>query len=279
MKMKQVCQQTGLTERTIRFYVEKGLCSPETHWTDHRKYYDFSQENVKELHQAAELRKAYFSIQEIQTMRSRPEEIPEILKIYQQGLAADAEHKKNILDVMKQMEGKPIASLADLVCCLERVSANLALPQMDLTPDFGKMDGLSREEKEQAYAEYCRHQEREVKLGKYLVYAIAGLNVAGSLFSWIIRGDFAYLFTFLVQIGFSAALCCGVRWVRWLFVSGGVLGSVSTLILLVQAAGAADMPAWFFVYGIFVLLVSVATAVVLAWYRPVKEFFYQRITG
>ena len=30
MKMKQVCQLTGLTERTIRFYVEKELCAPET---------------------------------------------------------------------------------------------------------------------------------------------------------------------------------------------------------------------------------------------------------
>ena len=40
MKMKQVCQLTGLTERTIRFYVEKELCAPETRWMDQRKYYD-----------------------------------------------------------------------------------------------------------------------------------------------------------------------------------------------------------------------------------------------
>ena len=72
MKMKQVCQLTGLTERTIRFYVEKELCAPETRWMDQRKYYDFSKENVEELRQAAELRKAYFSIQAIQTMRSSP---------------------------------------------------------------------------------------------------------------------------------------------------------------------------------------------------------------
>ena len=65
MKMKQVCQLTGLTERTIRFYVEKELCAPETRWMDQRKYYDFSKENVEELRQAAELRKAYFSIQAI----------------------------------------------------------------------------------------------------------------------------------------------------------------------------------------------------------------------
>ncbi len=115
MKMKQVCQLTGLTERTIRFYVEKELCAPETRWMDQRKYYDFSKENVEELRQAAELRKAYFSIQAIQTMRSSPERIPEILKTYRQGLAADEAHKRKLLDVMEQMDVEQILFFAEEV--------------------------------------------------------------------------------------------------------------------------------------------------------------------
>ena len=154
MKMKQVCQLTGLTERTIRFYVEKELCAPETRWMDQRKYYDFSKENVEELRQAAELRKAYFSIQAIQTMRSSPERIPEILKTYRQGLAADEAHKRKLLDVMEQMDVEQIGSVAALANKLERVSAALSLPQADLAPEFGRLDGLSREEKEEAYQEY-----------------------------------------------------------------------------------------------------------------------------
>lgn len=279
MKMKQVCQLTGLTERTVRFYVEKELCFPKTHWTDQRKYYDFSQENVEELCQTAALRKAYFSIQAIQIMRRNPEQIPEILKTYRQGLAADAEHKKKLLDVMDRMDVEQIESLTDLVSRMERVSAALSLPQTDLMPDFGKLDGLSREEKERAYQEYERRQEREAKIGRYVVYGIAGLNVAGSLMSWIIRADFGYLVTFLVQVGFSIALCCGVRWVRWLFVAGSILGAVSTLLLLAQAAEFGELPAWFFAYGIFVFSLSVATGILLAWCRPVKEFFYQQKNG
>lgn len=279
MKMKQVCGQTGLTERTVRFYVEKELCSPETRWVDGRKYYDFSPENVEELRQAAELRKAYFSIQAIQTMRRQPEQIPEILKTYRQGLAADAAHKQSILDVVDQMDVDRMNSLSQLVSCLEKVSAPLSLPQIDLAPDFGKLDGLSREEKEQAYEEYQRRRQREAKTGKIVVYVIAGLNVLGSLLSWIIRADFAYLFTFLVQVAFSIALCCGVRWVRWLFVVGGALGAFAALVLVVQAAGIPGMPAWYFIYAAFVLLSSVATAVVLAWFQPVREFFYQMKNG
>ena len=220
MKMKQVCQLTGLTERTIRFYVEKELCAPETRWMDQRKYYDFSKENVEELRQAAELRKAYFSIQAIQTMRSSPERIPEILKTYRQGLAADEAHKRKLLDVMEQMDVEQIGSVAALANKLERVSAALSLPQADLAPEFGRLDGLSREEKEEAYQEYQRRRKRDEKIGKFVVFGIAGLNAAGSLASWIVRADFTYLFTFLVQAGFSIALCCGVRWVRWLFVAG-----------------------------------------------------------
>ena len=262
MKMKQVCQLTGLTERTIRFYVEKELCAPETRWMDQRKYYDFSKENVEELRQAAELRKAYFSIQAIQTMRSSPERIPEILKTYRQGLAADEAHKRKLLDVMEQMDVEQIGSVAALANKLERVSAALSL-----------------EEKEEAYQEYQRRRKRDEKIGKFVVFGIAGLNAAGSLASWIVRADFTYLFTFLVQAGFSIALCCGVRWVRWLFVAGGVIGAASTFLLLIQAADIGGMPAWFFAYGIFVLLVSVLTGILLAWYRPVKEFFYQKKNG
>ena len=251
MKMKQVCQLTGLTERTIRFYVEKELCAPETRWMDQRKYYDFSKENVEELRQAAELRKAYFSIQAIQTMRSSPERIPEILKTYRQGLAADEAHKRKLLDVMEQMDVEQIGSVAALANKLERVSAALSLPQADLAPEFGRLDGLSREEKEEAYQEYQRRRKRDEKIGKFVVFGIAGLNAAGSLASWIVRADFTYLFTFLVQAGFSIALCCGVRWVRWLFVAGGVIGAASTFLLLIQAADIGGMPGlvfciWYF---------------------------------
>ena len=30
MKMKEVCTRTGLTERAVRYYISKGLCTPDT---------------------------------------------------------------------------------------------------------------------------------------------------------------------------------------------------------------------------------------------------------
>ena len=59
-----------------------------------------------------------------------------------------------------------------------------------------------------------------------------GLNASGAVWLPGLCGRILpYLFTFLVQAGFSIALCCGVRWVRWLFVAGGVIGAASTFLL------------------------------------------------
>ena len=38
MKMKEVTEQTGLTERTVRYYMEKGLIAPHGQWRNGREY-------------------------------------------------------------------------------------------------------------------------------------------------------------------------------------------------------------------------------------------------
>ena len=50
MKIKAVCEATGLTDRTVRYYIEEGLLSPK--YTENylgRKNYDFSQQDIKNL--------------------------------------------------------------------------------------------------------------------------------------------------------------------------------------------------------------------------------------
>ena len=43
MQIKDVCRRTGLTERTVRFYIEKELLSPEKTWRNGREYLNFSE--------------------------------------------------------------------------------------------------------------------------------------------------------------------------------------------------------------------------------------------
>lgn len=66
MKIKSVCELTGLTDRTIRYYIEEKLIFPQ--YTENylgRRSYDFSQKDVKDLKDIAVLRKFDFTLDEI----------------------------------------------------------------------------------------------------------------------------------------------------------------------------------------------------------------------
>ena len=49
MKIKEVCERTGLTERTVRFYMQKGLIAPKGEWRNGREYSEFSETDVEML--------------------------------------------------------------------------------------------------------------------------------------------------------------------------------------------------------------------------------------
>ena len=66
MKIKAVCDVTGLTDRTVRYYIEEQLIAPS--YTENylgRKSFDFSQEDIETLKNISVLRKFDFSIDEI----------------------------------------------------------------------------------------------------------------------------------------------------------------------------------------------------------------------
>ena len=53
MQIKEVCGRTGLTERTVRFYIEKGLLAPMKTWKNGREYLDFSETDIRVLERIA----------------------------------------------------------------------------------------------------------------------------------------------------------------------------------------------------------------------------------
>ena len=75
MKIKQVCEATGLTDRAIRYYIEEGLAAPA--YTENymgRRAYDFTEEDVAKLENLATLRKFGFSIEQIRVLLKDPVE-------------------------------------------------------------------------------------------------------------------------------------------------------------------------------------------------------------
>ena len=68
MKMKEVCTQTGLTERAVRFYVQEKLVVPLAQRRGGRTWLDFSPTDVDRLKAISTLRKAGFTLEEIRSM-------------------------------------------------------------------------------------------------------------------------------------------------------------------------------------------------------------------
>lgn len=64
-RMKDVIANTGLTEKTIRYYINKSLVSPIEIESNGRKNYYFTEEHIRQLKEIAVLRYYDFSVQEV----------------------------------------------------------------------------------------------------------------------------------------------------------------------------------------------------------------------
>lgn len=70
MKINEVVKRTGLTKRTIYFYIEERFLAPEVN--PENGYYIFSEEDVVRLKMLQQLRKADFSIKDIHEILKHP---------------------------------------------------------------------------------------------------------------------------------------------------------------------------------------------------------------
>jgi|GEM_PF-1698088 len=70
MKMKELSALTGISDRTIRYYIDDGLFIPEKYTENYegRRSYEFTENDVIALSQIAVLRKYGFSINEIKAL-------------------------------------------------------------------------------------------------------------------------------------------------------------------------------------------------------------------
>lgn len=97
MKMKEVLQQTGLTDRAVRLYIRQGLvCPTQTQSYTGYRHIDFSAQDVSVLRQIALLRRADFSIAEIRSMQQDGSSIPQIVQAYRLREQANGQNKQDI---------------------------------------------------------------------------------------------------------------------------------------------------------------------------------------
>ena len=126
MKIKSVCELTGLTDRTIRYYIEEKLISPL--YTENylgRKTYNFSDRDIKDLNDIAVLRKFDFTLDEIKLVINDAETSKEILSNAKERTAQTVLDSQNKLSVLSQISTEKAYTVAELAEELSKASLDL----------------------------------------------------------------------------------------------------------------------------------------------------------
>ena len=140
MKMKEICQKTGLTERAVRFYIERKLISPNSYEQRERTYYEFTDEHLSQLRNIALLRRCGFSIDAIAEMNVSPEHIPALIRALWEETKSQSDELSTRLEILGNLSRATAISLTDLARQLQREYSVRALPDLTTSPDFGRFD-------------------------------------------------------------------------------------------------------------------------------------------
>ena len=142
MTIKEVCDRTGLSRKTIRLYLEKGLVSPASEHRNGRTFRTWSEEDVRQLEMIASLRRAWFTMEEIRRMQDDPESIREILPGYRQWLLSQKESLDGLVRASEKLNADRIADVYALSAEISHESGKLPLPESDIRPRFGYLDAM-----------------------------------------------------------------------------------------------------------------------------------------
>lgn len=135
MKIKEVLEQTGLTDRAVRLYIANALVSPENQKSyTGRNSYEFSESDVEQLQKIALLRRADFSIEQIRLLQQGGPAAGEMLAEFLTEKREQTERNRKILTALEEYHEDPTV---DEVCRrLEEGFREEPLPKEDLRPTW-----------------------------------------------------------------------------------------------------------------------------------------------
>lgn len=137
MRMKDVLERTGLTDRAVRLYIENGLLSPrqESSYAG-RKSILFGEEDVERLEVIATLRRAGFSIADIRRMQEETSSVGEVLDNHRQGLTEEIRQKQEILLKLSSIPTDVPLSCRTIADGIRASTSSQTIPKEDSTMSF-----------------------------------------------------------------------------------------------------------------------------------------------
>ncbi len=129
MKIKTVCERTGLTDRAVRHYIEEELIHPA--YTENylgRRTFDFTEADVTRLSEIATLRKFDFSVEEIRHMLRDSTVIPATVAALRARKAALIGAEETLLRRLSEVEVGEGYTVSELAAFLATPAEEIPAP-------------------------------------------------------------------------------------------------------------------------------------------------------
>ena len=147
MRIKEAARRTGLTEKAIRYYENRGLVLPDTEERNGRTWRDYTEDHIRLLEAVAILRRAQFHVEEIDAILADPGSIPEVLDEVFRRVEEAYETLGRLRSELKRREVQDAPDMLTLAEELKETVKPLPLPPQDLKFNFKAMDKLLAEER------------------------------------------------------------------------------------------------------------------------------------
>ena len=122
MRMKELCEKTGLQDRTIRFYISSGLLLPNYNENySGRRNFNFSDDDVIRLKQIMLLRKYGFSLGDIKKLMTDFSAFGKILDEHLDKMKADNAESQKLTDDLLSVKNIQVNSLEDFCSTLDNI--------------------------------------------------------------------------------------------------------------------------------------------------------------
>jgi DNA-binding transcriptional MerR regulator len=278
MKMKEVCERTGLTERAVRLYCEKGLISPETYTQNEREYLVFHERDEKALRCIATLRAADFTLEEIRTMQNEPFLIEKTVREHTAKLMRESAEK---LELCGRLQALDPTKLRDIVDLAEELGGNE--PRSNVAPLKGP-----------TFAEFCEQggycedeslffeEERLVRRGQIFARCFCPYFVLAAIFSSLLSGNFgSFILSLGLNVLFIVFFVKGYAWARVVLAVLQLLGFLGDLYAITVTGHEmiSSVGWWLLLILIPILIAEIVCCYFLAFDKGVSAYQYEKRTG
>ena len=276
MKMKEICERTGLTERAVRLYCDRGLITPESYTQNDREYLIFGERDERALRCIAILRAADFSLEEIQTMQNEPFLIEKTVREHTARLMKESAEKMELCGRLQALDPAKLRDIVDLAEELGREE-----PSSNVSPLKG-----------QTFAEFCEQrgycedeslfweEDRLVRRGRIFARCYCVFYVILAVLSALMSGSFgAFVVSLALNIIFIVFFMKGHSWARVVLAVLQLLGIFGDLYTVTVEVDYTKTGLWILLILIPLLLGEAVVCYFLAFDKGVSAWQYEKRTG